>query len=440
MPSDTIMNRDKDKPVSLAYYSIHMLTDQNVARERYCNEAKRHNTQQRTTTHPFDQKLSRISERRSVKLGQNRDLSTFSISMNDSPSSSKSKAPEKKDSFDDFSIHRNNRNSQGDAQSNENERFAYKKLASKTSPIPTDRSKNQSKNIEEVEKDSHFSQSTLKPSTHSAKDKPTMPFYPSSDVNAKSDYDNSIESFELSERVFMNSLLKHTAIALTIIVPLAAMTAYAATPAAPDALNDGHSSSNHVLSAVDNNISSSKMSAQATQNSGVPTAVDSVDLSRYAGVWYEIGRLPMYFQRHCVGNVTATYTPQVDSQVSGNQKIAVLNQCVDKDGQIITAEGEATPVDSAGSKLKVTFLPKWLRWAPIGRANYWVLALDDSYQSALVGTPDNKYLWILSRSPDLNDETYQKYRTIAQNQGYDLSNFKLTPQDVSAQDAREGAE
>lgn len=92
------------------------------------------------------------------------------------------------------------------------------------------------------------------------------------------------------------------------------------------------------------------------------------------------------------------------------------------------AVGLAKPADASGSKLKVTFLPSWIRWVPVGRADYWVLARDADYKTALVGTPDKEYLWLLARSPNVSQETYAKYRQIAQKQGYDLKEFKLTPQ------------
>ena len=100
----------------------------------------------------------------------------------------------------------------------------------------------------------------------------------------------------------------------------------------------------------------------------------------------------------------------------------------DTDGAVMIAEGLAKPADDTGSKLKVTFLPSWIRWLPVGRADYWILARDADYQTALVGTPDKDYLWLLARTPNITQPTYAKYRQIAQQQGYDLQAFKLTTQ------------
>ena len=220
----------------------------------------------------------------------------------------------------------------------------------------------------------------------------------------------------------MNGLIKHTGIALVIIIPLAMYSAYAATPPV-DMAAYGNVQTDTVSDKSAADTLSVKPSDIIYKSASTPTTVDNVDLTEYAGTWYEIGRLPMYFQRKCTGDVTANYT-----QKAGGSGITVTNKCLTKDGTAMTAEGLAKPVDESGSKLKVTFLPKWIRWIPVGRADYWVLARDEDYQTALVGTPDKKYLWLLARSPDISQNTYSKYRQIAQQQGYDLKAFTLTPQ------------
>ncbi|MBO6198006.1 MAG: lipocalin family protein [Psychrobacter sp.] len=226
----------------------------------------------------------------------------------------------------------------------------------------------------------------------------------------------------IPERIFMNGLIKHTGIALAIIIPLAAFSAYAATPPVNTAAK-ANVTANATTDKTSTETLAIKPSAIIHKSASVPTTVDSVDLKKYAGTWYEIGRLPMYFQRNCASDVTATYVEKTDS--SG---IKVINQCKAQDGSGITAEGLAKPADTTGSKLKVTFLPSWIRWLPVGRADYWILAHDADYKTALVGTPDKDYLWLLARSPNVSQETYAKYRQIAQQQGYDLKEFKLTSQ------------
>ncbi|MEN6670772.1 lipocalin family protein [Psychrobacter sp. B38] len=256
-------------------------------------------------------------------------------------------------------------------------------------------------------------------------------FFEDRDSLLTEDSEGSVTSFskttnpsykEIPERIFMNGLIKHTGIALAIIIPLAAFSAYAATPPMTSTTN-ADMTTNTTMTNTTTETASVKPDAIIHKSASTPTTVDNVDLKKYAGTWYEIGRLPMYFQRKCAGDVTANYTEKTDG--SG---IVVTNKCVDKDGASITAEGLAKPVDATGSKLKVTFLPSWIRWLPVGRADYWVLARDPDYKTALVGTPDKDYLWLLARSPNISQETYAKYRQIAQQQGYDLKEFKLTAQ------------
>lgn len=156
-----------------------------------------------------------------------------------------------------------------------------------------------------------------------------------------------------------------------------------------------------------------------------PATVPEVVLDAYLGEWYEIGRLPMPFQNKCVSDVKATYA------LKNNGKISVYNECLTRSGKLSTAKGEAYAIDDTNAKLKVSFLPSILKKLPFGQADYWVLALDgenDRYQSALVGTPNRKYLWILSRDKSLDDATYERYLRIAKQSGYDLASFQKTAQ------------
>lgn len=150
--------------------------------------------------------------------------------------------------------------------------------------------------------------------------------------------------------------------------------------------------------------------AAAVRNQPVP----ALELQRYAGQWHEIAHLPMFFQRKCVGDITATYTPCVD----GN--ITVRNACRTKSGDMDVSEGVARPVDGQPGALQVRFAPDWLAWLPMVWANYWVIDLDPDYQWAIVGGPSRKYLWILSRTPTMTPELFARLKTRAIASGYDL--------------------
>jgi apolipoprotein D and lipocalin family protein len=154
------------------------------------------------------------------------------------------------------------------------------------------------------------------------------------------------------------------------------------------------------------------------------TSIDSLDLNRYAGQWYEIARFPNQFQLKCVANVTAQYTRLA------NGEIEVLNACRVSDGTVDSAIGRAKLADRTGptSRLKVRFAPGILGWLPMVWGDYWVLDLTDDYQAVLVGTPNREYLWILSRTPTLDAAIYQRLVATAERQGFDVGRLVMTRQ------------
>ena len=146
--------------------------------------------------------------------------------------------------------------------------------------------------------------------------------------------------------------------------------------------------------------------------------VADVDLDRYLGRWYEIASLPQFFQRGCVAT-NALYSRRDDG------RIRVQNECRDGslDGPPRSAEGLAWVADeSAGpAKLKVRFF-----WPFSG--HYWIVALDPDYRWAMVGHPERKYLWILSRTRHIDDELYASLVRRADSMGYDVSRLERTLQ------------
>jgi apolipoprotein D and lipocalin family protein len=140
--------------------------------------------------------------------------------------------------------------------------------------------------------------------------------------------------------------------------------------------------------------------------------IPSLDLQRYAGRWHEIAHLPMYFQRHCVDDITATYTPRADG------KVAVHNACRDETGAMQSSDGVARTVPGKPGALKVRFAPDWLAWLPWVWADYWVVDLDPDYRWAVVGGPSRKYMWVLSRSPTMDRALFEQIRDRAAQRGY----------------------
>jgi apolipoprotein D and lipocalin family protein len=147
-----------------------------------------------------------------------------------------------------------------------------------------------------------------------------------------------------------------------------------------------------------------------------PRTVDSVDLARYAGLWYEIARYPNRFQRQCAGEVTATYS------LSGKGKLKVVNACRKIDGTLERSEATARVVDKrTNAKLKVSFF-----WLIPG--DYWILDLGGDYEYAVVGEPTRRYLWILSRTPQIAETKYHEIITRLEARGFDTAKMVRTRQ------------
>jgi len=145
-------------------------------------------------------------------------------------------------------------------------------------------------------------------------------------------------------------------------------------------------------------------------------AVSFVDLNKYSGNWYEIARYPNRFQKQCVGNTTANY------RLKQNGDIEVINRCKKKDGSYDDATGKAKVVDkTSNAKLKVSFF--WIFYAP-----YWIIDLDPNYKWAVIGHPKKSYCWILSRTPQLDERTYQGILKRLEAKGYDTAKLIKTPQ------------
>jgi apolipoprotein D and lipocalin family protein len=168
--------------------------------------------------------------------------------------------------------------------------------------------------------------------------------------------------------------------------------------------------------------------ARAAGNAERPLrVVPSIDLARYAGRWYEIARLPNRFQKKCAGDVTATYSLLEDDG------LRVINQCRKENGETTRAEGVARMASKRGpnTKLKVRFAPAFLSFLPFVWGDYWIIELAEDYSHAVIGDPDRKYLWILSRTPEMDDSVFQKLVGHATAQGYDLSGLTRTRQTAS---------
>jgi apolipoprotein D and lipocalin family protein len=168
-------------------------------------------------------------------------------------------------------------------------------------------------------------------------------------------------------------------------------------------------------------LGSSQVMAQQGDQS-VKT-IAALDVPRYLGTWYEIAKFPNWFQKKCVSNTKAVYTAKPD----GN--LRVLNSCKTATGETSEAEGLARQIGAKDSpKLEVRFAPEWLSFLPLVWGDYWVIDLDPQYQVAAVSDPRREYLWVLSRSPQLDPKVYADLLQRLTQQQFDIQKLELTSQ------------
>lgn len=149
--------------------------------------------------------------------------------------------------------------------------------------------------------------------------------------------------------------------------------------------------------------------------------VKHVDINKYLGTWYEVAAFPQKFQKGC----TAT---KAEYSLRGDGDIKVLNSCNlgSPEGKLKVAEGRAWVKDKkTNAKLKVQFFLRNFRFF-LFSGNYWILDLDENYESVLVGDKSRKYLWILSRDPKLDEERYEELVQKAKSLKFDTTKLVKT--------------
>jgi apolipoprotein D and lipocalin family protein len=169
-------------------------------------------------------------------------------------------------------------------------------------------------------------------------------------------------------------------------------------------------------------LTATLVAACSTTPQAPMATVQSVDLNRYLGNWYQVAMIPNSFQKMCVTDTQANYAL---ADTWTGDSIRVTNRCRTADGSIEAAQGVAKVVEgSNNAKLKVAFFRPFY-------GNYWVLALGENggnYDWVLVGEPKRQFGWVLSRKPVLDDASLNAALAQAEKLGYTRSQFVNSPQ------------
>lgn len=152
-------------------------------------------------------------------------------------------------------------------------------------------------------------------------------------------------------------------------------------------------------------------------------SIESLDVARYMGRWYEISRYPTWFQKKCRDSSRAEYA------LKDNGEVAVTNRCRLENGEMNVATAVGRQVGgSRSARLKVSFAPGWLSFLPMVWGDYWVVDIDPEYSLVAVSEPSREYLWVLSRTPQVDAARYEALLGRLAEQGFDLSRLITTKQ------------
>jgi apolipoprotein D and lipocalin family protein len=167
------------------------------------------------------------------------------------------------------------------------------------------------------------------------------------------------------------------------------------------------------------------------------TALPSLDVPGYMGIWYQVAWFPNRFQKQCVSDTAASYR-----QLPDGEGVEVINRCRLADGKLDTATGLARPAGSTlrgtqlePAKLEVSFLPRLLRWLPIW-GSYWVIQRADDGRYVVISEGTREYLWVLSRTPQLTPADESAIRSRLTQQGFDLARWQAHPHTATADASR----
>ena len=144
--------------------------------------------------------------------------------------------------------------------------------------------------------------------------------------------------------------------------------------------------------------------------------VPELDLAKYGGLWYEIGRINYVFEENCQCTI-ANYTLNSDGTVT------VENTCNWKSptGKLVSTTGQATAQDPVNGTVTTGRLQ--VEFFSFVKAPYYVIDLDENYTYALVGNPNRENLWILARTPTIDDALYNELLQKAIADEFDVTPF-----------------
>ncbi len=144
--------------------------------------------------------------------------------------------------------------------------------------------------------------------------------------------------------------------------------------------------------------------------------VESVDLERFAGLWYVIESMPTSAESGA-HDATEYYALREDGGI--DIVFSFREDAFDGPEKVLEMRGWV--LDESGAEWRVR--PFW----PL-RLAYLVIDLAPDYRYAVVGHPSKRYVWVMSRTPTLDPITRRAIRRRLADAGYDVRRIREVPQ------------
>jgi apolipoprotein D and lipocalin family protein len=142
---------------------------------------------------------------------------------------------------------------------------------------------------------------------------------------------------------------------------------------------------------------------------------DNIDIQQFMGRWYVIANIPTFIERQAY-NAVEEYEWQGDGKVATT--FTYNNGALDGPLKKANPTGFVSPDNNAVWKMQFIWPFK---------ADYRVMYVDDEHSITVIGREKRDYVWLMARSPDIDQKTYQNMVALIQNAGYDISKLREIP-------------
>ncbi|HEX7047489.1 MAG TPA: lipocalin family protein [Gammaproteobacteria bacterium] len=147
----------------------------------------------------------------------------------------------------------------------------------------------------------------------------------------------------------------------------------------------------------------------------MPT-VKHVDLQRFMGDWYVIAHIPTFIEDEAY-NAIESYALTDEGHVATTFTF--------REGGF---DGERESWHPTGFVQPGTGNAVWdMQFVWPFRAEYRIVYLDDAYTQTVIGRSARDYVWIMTRDPHVDADTYRKLVDVVTNLGYDVSKLRKVP-------------